>query len=380
MRGPILPGSTLGILGGGQLGRLTAMAARSLGYHIHVLDPDDRCAARFVVDRCLTARFDDDFAAADLARHCAVVTLEIEQVSLASLDAARRYAPVRPSAAVLGVIRDRARQKQWLADRGFPLGPWRRVTDPGALAEALSDFGSRCFVKVCTGGYDGRGQGITDNPADAPAVFAALGGGPCVVEKGLDLQGELSVLVARRPSGEVAVYPPAVNHHAERILVWSVLPGELDPRVTREAMEMARSIAEALEVEGLLVVEMFLGQDGSLRVNELAPRPHNSFHATEVTALTSQFEQAVRAVCDLPLGSTEVLRPAAIANLLGDLWVGDRPPRFEAAMALPGVRVHLYGKRLARPGRKMGHLSAVGATPADAVALVQTAYARLTAG
>lgn len=373
----ILPGATIGILGGGQLGRLTAMAARSLGYHIHVLDPDERCAARFVVERCLTARFDDDFAAADLARHCAVVTLEIEQVSIASLDAARRYAPVRPSAAVLAVIQDRARQKQWLADHGFALGPWRVVRGPGSLAEAIASLGPRCFVKACTGGYDGRGQAIASDPAEAEAIYASLGSGACVVEQALELQCELSVLVARRPSGEVAVYPPAVNHHAERILAWSVLPGDLDPRITREAMEIARGVAEDLGVEGLLVVELFLCADGALRVNELAPRPHNSFHATEVTALTSQFEQAVRAVCDLPLGSTEVLRPAAIANLLGDLWIGDRPPRIEAALALPGVRVHLYGKRVARPGRKMGHLSAVGATPAEAVALVQAAYARL---
>lgn len=373
----ILPGATIGILGGGQLGRLTAMAARSLGYHIHVLDPDERCAARFVVERCLTARFDDDFAAADLARHCAVVTLEIEQVSIASLDAARRYAPVRPSAAVLAVIQDRARQKQWLADHGFALGPWRVVRGPGSLAEAIAALGPRCFVKACTGGYDGRGQAIASDPAEAEAIYTDLGSGPCVVEQALELQCELSVLVARRPSGEVAVYPPAVNHHAERILAWSVLPGDLDPRITREAMDVARGVAEDLGVEGLLVVELFLCADGALRVNELAPRPHNSFHATEVTALTSQFEQAVRAVCDLPLGSTEVLRPAAIANLLGDLWIGDRPPRIEAALALPGVRVHLYGKRVARPGRKMGHLSAVGATPAEAVALVQAAYARL---
>lgn len=378
--GAILPGSTIGILGGGQLGRMTAMAARSLGFHIHCLDPDERCAARFVVERCLTARFDDDFAAADLARHCAVVTLEIESVSLAALDAARRYCPVRPSAAVLALIQDRGRQKQWLRDHHYPVGPWRLATGPGALAEALAAMPGGCFVKACSGGYDGRGQAQTADPADAESIWTELGARPCVVEQGLAIDRELSVLVARRPSGEVAVYPPAVNHHEARVLAWSALPGELPDTVARDAIDLAQSLARTIGVEGLLVIEMFLLQDGRLLVNELAPRPHNSFHATEVGCVTSQFEQAVRAVCDLPLGSTEVTRPAAIANLLGDLWLGEQPPRFDEALALPGVRVHLYGKRQARPGRKMGHLSALGAKPEDAVALVQEAYRRLTGG
>lgn len=374
----ILPGATLGILGGGQLGRMTAMAARALGYHIHALDPDPSCAARFVVERCIHAAFDDDFAAADLARHCAVVTLEIESVALASLDAARRYAPVRPSREVLEVVQNRTRQKSWLASRGYPLGPWRAVTSVDELEAASRAFGADLFVKHNTGGYDGRGQARLASPDDARAVWALLGASPCVAERPLDIAAELSVLVARSPSGETAVYPAALNHHEDRILAWSVLPAPIPIELTRRAEEIARSIAQDLQVEGLLVVELFHTRGGELFVNELAPRPHNSFHATEVACLTSQFEQCVRAVCDLPLGSTEVLRPAAIRNLLGDLWLGPTPPRFADALALPGVRVHLYGKRVARPGRKMGHLSAVGPTPAEAVARVEEAYARLT--
>lgn len=370
----ILPGATIGILGGGQLGRMTAMAARALGYHIHTLDPDPSCAARFVVERCLTAAFDDDFAAADLARHCAVVTLEIESVSLASLDAARRYAPVRPSREVLAVIQDRAMQKSWLVAHGFPLGPWRTVERVEDLASASRALGPDAFVKRVHGGYDGRGQARLPSAAEASAVWAGLGESACVVERALDIAAELSVLVARSPSGETAVYPAALNHHEERILAWSVLPGPVPPAVARQAEEIAREIAQGLKVEGLLVVELFLTRGGELFVNELAPRPHNSFHATEVACLTSQFEQCVRAVCDLPLGSTEVVRPVAIRNLLGDLWLGDQPPRFDAALALPGVRVHLYGKRVARAGRKMGHLSAVGSDPEDAVARVKAAY------
>jgi 5-(carboxyamino)imidazole ribonucleotide synthase len=373
----ILPGATLGILGGGQLGRMTAMAARSLGYHVHVLDPDPKCAARFVVERCVTAAFDDAEAAADLARGCSVVTLEIEKIATTSLEAAARFAPTRPGASVLTVIQDRARQKDWLAAHGYPVGPYRKAPTAESLSTALTDLGGQCFVKASWGGYDGRGQFETRTTEDAPTAWRELGEQLVVAERALELEAELSVLVARRPSGQMVVYPPALNHHEQRILAWSVLPGPIPPAVAQQAMDIARGIAADLGVEGLLVVELFLLRDGSLLVNELAPRPHNSFHATEVACLTSQFEQLVRAVCDLPLGSTEVVRPAAIVNLLGDLWLGPRPPAFDAALAVPGVGLHLYGKAGARPGRKMGHLSAAGATPQEAVARVQEAMARL---
>ncbi len=373
---PILPGETIGILGGGQLGRMMAMAARSLGYHLHALDPDPSCAARFVVEQCLTAPFDDEIAAAYLARNCSVVTLEIEKISLASLRAAERLVPVRPGSALLEIVQDRARQKNWLIQQAFPVGDYAEVTSAEELAAALARLGSS-YVKSCAGGYDGRSQIRTGDPTAAETSWRALGSTPCVVEKELAIAAELSVLVARRPSGEIAVYPPALNHHEERILAWSVLPGPLDEEVSRRAGEIARAITEQLRVEGLLVVELFLLGDKTLLVNELAPRPHNSYHSSELACATSQFEQAVRAVCDLPLGSTEVVRPAAIANLLGELWLSDLPPRFDEALAIPGVRLHLYGKRVARPGRKMGHLSAIAATPKEAVERVLAAKARL---
>nr|MBK7067635.1 5-(carboxyamino)imidazole ribonucleotide synthase [Deltaproteobacteria bacterium] len=373
----ILPGATIGILGGGQLGRMTAMAARPLGYKVHVLDPDPSCAARFVVERCLTAAFDDDFAAADLARHCAVVTLEIEKIAPESMAAVRRYAPVRPGSDVLSVVQDRGRQRKWLSDHGFPTVDWRRVASVEELVAAVAELGPKSFVKSCTGGYDGRGQARMSDAAEAGKVWASLGSTACVVERAAALEAELSVLVARTPSGRVAVHPVAQNHHDHGVLTWSVIPAGLPEKVLKEAAEIARGIAEEMRVEGLLVVELFLTAGGVLRVNELAPRPHNSFHATEVGCVTSQFEQAVRAVCDLPLGSTEVVRPAAIHNLLGDLWVGDQPPRFERALEIPGVRLHLYGKRVARPGRKMGHLSALGQTSAEATARVIEAWSRV---
>jgi len=376
-RKPILPGATLGILGGGQLGRMTAMAARSLGYHVHALDPDPSCAARHVVEKCITAEFDDDVAAAYLAKGTQVVTLEIEKVSLGAMAAAARHAPVRPSEQVLHVIQDKARQKTWLTKHGFPLGPYRLAASEVELREGLTALAHPAFVKASFGGYDGMAQVQVKGPDEAAHAFRQLKSRVVVAEKALALKAELSVLVARSPSGETAVYPPALNHHEQRILAWSVLPGALPEEVSRQAVEMSREIATALDVEGLLVVELFFTEDGELFVNEMAPRPHNSFHATEVACLTSQFEQAVRAVCDLPLGSTEVVRPAAIANLLGDLWMGTQPPAFDQALAIPGVRLHLYGKRVARPGRKMGHLSAVGLTPEEAVVRVMEAKARL---
>ena len=375
-RHPILPGATIGILGGGQLGRMTAMAARSLGYHVATLDPDPSCAARFVVDRCITAAFDDAARAEELARGSNVVTLEIEKVSLASLEAAARHVPVRPGREVLAIIQDRGTQKAWLHKSGFPLGPWGAADTQAQLEAEVAALGGHVFVKSRVGGYDGGGQAHLRAPSEAKQAWAALGARPVVVEQALELDAEISVLVARSPSGEVAIYPPALNHHEQRILAWSVLPAPIDSSLAEEASALAHEIARRIDVVGLLVVEMFHTRDGRLYVNELAPRPHNSFHATEVACLTSQFEQVVRAVCDLPLGSAEVVRPAAIANVLGDLWERGEP-RWDRALAIPGVRLHLYGKRLARPRRKMGHLSASGATPDEAVRRVREAEAAL---
>jgi 5-(carboxyamino)imidazole ribonucleotide synthase len=357
---------------------MTALAARMLGYQVHALDPDPECPARSVVDRLFTAAFDDAAAAADLASGCQVVTLEIEKIACDALDAAARFAPVRPSADVLAMVQDRGIQKAWLAENGFPVGPWREVRSAAELAAAARDLGPSAFIKACRGGYDGRGQGQLMDLAQAEAIWAHVGGDRAVVERALDLEGELSVLVARSPSGKLAVYPPALNHHKARILEWSLLPGPISAEVTGQAVQIALDLAVGLRAEGLLVVEFFLLKGGRLLVNELAPRPHNSYHASEVACATSQFEQVVRAVCDMPLGSVDIVRPAAIVNLLGDLWLGDAPPAFAGALEVPGVRLHLYGKRIARPGRKMGHLSATGRTPEEALAAAKLAMARLS--
>jgi len=379
---PILPGATIGILGGGQLGRMAAMAARTLGYSVHALDPDPDCSARPVVDRLVTARFDDAEAAAELARFCDVVTLEIEQIATAGLTAASKHAPVRPGASVLGIVQDRARQKHWLSSHGFPLGDYRDAATEDELHAAVRELGAT-FAKATHGGYDGRSQVRIADASGVPDAWRALRGNdgrarPLVVEQALDLEAELSVMVARRPSGDMVAYAPALNHHERQVLSWSVIPAPLPPDIVRRAGEIACGIAEQLGVEGLLAVEMFLVRDGRLLVNELAPRPHNSYHETELACATSQFEQLARAVCDVPLGDPSVLRPAAIVNLFGDLWLdGGGTPAFDRALAVRGTRLHLYGKKEPRAGRKMGHVSAVGATAEEALARARDAAARL---
>ena len=376
---PILPGSTIGILGGGQLGRMTAMAARSMGYRVQVMDPDPSCPARFVVDSCFEGSWDDAKAAAQLARGCDVVTLEIEQVALSCLDAAAKYAPVRPGRALLAIIQDRIAQKKWLKEHGFPVGDYREIYSADDLAKALAAFENDCFVKSARGGYDGRSQvRVTPDTSaeETQGAWAALGSQPCVAEKGITLEREISVMVARSPSGQMECFPSATNHHENQILVWSVLPSHIPAELEAKARRIAGEIGRAIEVEGLLAVEMFVTHGGELLVNEMAPRPHNSYHASEQACITSQFEQHVRAVCDLPLGSVDLIRPAAIANLLGDEWLnGD--PRFDRALAVPGVSLHLYEKQTPRKGRKMGHLSALGDTPEEAVKRVLEAKSRL---
>ncbi|HUN88003.1 MAG TPA: 5-(carboxyamino)imidazole ribonucleotide synthase [Terriglobales bacterium] len=375
----ILPGATIGFFGGGQLGRMTAMAARSFGYRIEVIDPDRNCPAAYVADHCIAASFSDVEAAVTLAKHCDVVTLEIEKIGLDALNAAAKFAPVRPGSSVLAIIQDRAKQKDWLATNGFPVGPYRKAASVQELAKAIDEIGPHIFAKAAFGGYDGRGQFEISRPTQAAEAWDALRAPLVVAEQTLDLDYEISMMVARRPSGETAVFPPAMNYHEQRILAWSVTPAPIPDRVAKQAAEIANEIGIKIGIEGLIAVEMFVTKEDKLLVNELAPRPHNSFHATERACATSQFEQLVRAVCDLPLGSVELIRPAAIANLLGDLWVEGRNPDFVSALSVPGTRLHLYEKHSARPGRKMGHLSAIGATVDEALERVKRAYRCLEA-
>ncbi len=378
---PVLPGSVIGILGGGQLGRMTAMAARSFGYRVQVLDPEPACPARFVVDTCICAEFSDARAASGLSRGSDVVTFEIESIPPDALRAVASYAPLRPSLDALCMVQDRGLQKNWLQRSSFPCGPFQIASTAAELEAALRTLGPRCFVKSCRGGYDGRGQMSGIALQHAESLFAQLGNAQVVVEKSVDVAAELSVQVARRPSGEMAVFPVAFNHHEDRILRWSVLPAAPElvaPSLTAQAQDLALTVAEQLGLEGLLTVELFVTQQGTLLVNELALRPHNTFHSTERATGVSQFEQHVRAVCDLPLGDVTLLRPAAIINLLGDLWLNKEPPDMARMLGVPSSRLHLYEKRTPKPGRKMGHLSALGDTPMQARDRVLLAYQLLT--
>jgi len=367
----ILPGGTIAILGGGQLGRMTAMAARTMGYRVRVMDPEPTCPASFVVDETIVGPWSDAEAAQRLAKGADVVTLEIEQIGVDALTAVASIAPLRPGVEPIRIIQDKTLQKTWLAEQQFPVGPFRVVRNEAELHEALHALGSRVFLKIGRGGYDGRGQariGI-DEPANEERIASAwnsLGGNAAVAEQALDLECEISVMAVRSPSGEVRSYPAARNHHENQILAWSVLPAGVSPELESRAESIAAEIIDRLGMEGLLCVEIFVTRQGELLVNELAPRPHNSYHQSERGCMTSQFEQLVRAVCNLPLGSTELTTPAAIVNLLGDVWLKGQPD-FAAALAVPGVRLHLYEKHTPRAGRKMGHLSAVGSSAADAL-------------
>jgi 5-(carboxyamino)imidazole ribonucleotide synthase len=377
----IRPGGLLAILGGGQLGRMTAMAARTMGYHVRVMDPEQRCPASHVVDESIVGRWDDVDAARRLATGADAVTLEIEQIGVDALEQVARIAPLRPGVEPIRIIQDKILQKTWLADAGFPVGPFRVVRSEAELQDAVAALGGRVFLKIGRGGYDGRGQARIglDSAATEESVHAAwqsIGARPAVAEQALDLDFEISVMAARNPSGEVRSYPAARNHHENQILSWSVLPAGIPAELELRAEALAAAIIAKLGIEGLLCVELFVTRQGGLLVNELAPRPHNSYHQSERGCVTSQFEQMVRAVCNLPLGSTELITPAAIVNLLGEVWL-NREPDFAAALAVPGVRLHLYEKHAPRAGRKMGHLSATGSTAEEALDRVLEAKRRL---
>lgn len=377
----VLPGGLIAILGGGQLGRMTAMAARTMGYRVRVMDPEAACPASFVVDETIVGRWDDAEAARRLASGADAVTLEIEQIGVDALRRVAQLAPLRPGVEPVRIIQDKTLQKTWLAEHGFPVGAFRVVRSEGELQAAVPQLGDRVFLKIGRGGYDGRGQARIglDSPATEDAIRAAwksIGELPAVAENALDLDFEISVMAARNPAGEVRSYPAARNHHESQILAWSVLPADVPPELERRAEELASSICAALGIEGLLCVEMFVTRGGELLVNELAPRPHNSYHQSERGCVTSQFEQLVRTTCNLPLGETALLTPAAIVNLLGEVWL-DGAPDFAAALAVPGVRLHLYEKHTPRKGRKMGHLSAVGSTADEALERVLEAKRRL---
>lgn len=356
---------------------MTAFYARAMGYDVHVLDPDPACAMAPLSSRVITAPFNDSAAALELASGCDVVTLEIEQIHADVLDAVASRTLLHPSRAAVYIIQDRLRQKEWLRNNSFPVGAFEAGRSAADIANAVVSFGSS-IAKSCHGGYDGRGQVRLTDAKQAEESWKLLGERECVIEKQLDLAYEISVMVARNANGEVAVYAPSRNHHTRGILTWAVTPADIPPAMVDASQALASAIAEKLGMIGLLAVECFVTKDGALLVNELAPRPHNTYHHSERACVTGQFEQLVRAICNLPLGSTSVVEAGAIVNLLGDVWLQGTPPDFSAAMRVPSSRIHLYGKASAREGRKMGHISALGSDAQNALQRVLQSYRALS--
>jgi len=373
---PILPGATIGVLGSGQLGRMFAIAARELGYRIQIYSPENDTPAGHIADTEWTARYDDLEKVREFARGVDVVTFEFENVLSITTDAVAEIVPVRPSGRVLHVTQQRLREKAFLHEHGFPVTPFRRITSFDEMLAAVKDLGTPGVLKTASFGYDGKGQIKVWNFADTASAFHSLNGAEGIYEAFVDFEKEVSVVAARTLSGEFKAFPVFENSHADHILDVAFAPAAISEKLAREAEDLARGILEKLEVVGLLTVEMFVAHDGRLLVNELAPRTHNSGHLTIDACVTSQFEQQVRAVCGLPLGSTELRAPAAMANLLGHLW-SNGEPNWPAALEDPLVKLHLYGKAEARVGRKMGHLTASGATTREAVERVMNARDRL---
>lgn len=364
-RSPVLPGQTVGILGGGQLGRMFAIAARRLGYRVHSFDPTDDCPAGQVADVEVIAAYDDIGAAMRFASRVDVVTFEFENIPAETLTAINDIKPVHPSPQVLHICRQRLREKDFLSQHGFPVTRYRAVNDADEVRLALQEIGSPAILKSADFGYDGKGQVRIEHPNLIDAAWISMGRPLGILEAVVPFAKEISVICARTRSGEMLCFPPSENEHVRGILDVTTVPADISPAITKKATELAQGIAAALEVIGLLTVEMFLLDNGELLVNELAPRPHNSGHYSFDASLTSQFEQQLRAVCGLPLGQVDLLRPAAMANLLGDLWQRGEP-NWQAALQFPEVKLHLYGKRDPRPGRKMGHLTALASTAAEA--------------
>ncbi len=372
----LLPGSTIGVMGGGQLGRMFAIAARRMGYRVHIFSPEEKGPAAQLADRATAAPYEDKGAVMQFARAVDLITFEFENIPAATIEWISREQLRRPRGEILLIVQNRLREKEFLQGAGFPIAPFRRVTNHASLKNALKAIGCPAILKGAAFGYDGKGQQRIDKATELDAVWAQRPDEECVLESVIDFEKEISVIVARGLKGATAVFPVCENFHRHHILDVTLAPAQITERIAAAARKLACEVALSLDLVGLLAVEMFLKGNGELIINELAPRPHNSGHWTIEGCVTSQFEQHVRAVCGLPLGATTLLRPTAMVNLLGDAWSRGEP-NWSAALAEPNLHLHLYGKREPRPRRKMGHLTAVGETIAMAAASVLRAREKL---
>lgn len=374
----ILPGATIGVLGSGQLGRMFTIAARQMGYRVHTFSPESDTPTGQVADVEVVDSYANLDSVRRFASNVSVVTFEFENVPAASIDAAAEFAPVHPDGSVLHTTQHRLREKNFLSQNGFPTTAFAPVPQLEDLPAALTKIGFPAIMKTSGWGYDGKGQVRVTNLDQAATAFRASGGQEMILERVVDFELEFSVIVARGRTGRFAHWGAIQNDHKNHILDMSFAPARMRPATAAQAIEIARTLAEKLQLVGVFCVELFLTRDEKVLINELAPRPHNSGHLTIDACRTSQFEQQLRAVCGLPLGSTEFFGAAAMVNLLGDLWHGTEPD-WPAACAVPEVKLHLYGKSAPRAGRKMGHLTAVAATANLAVENAVAARAILQA-
>jgi 5-(carboxyamino)imidazole ribonucleotide synthase len=368
----ILPGSTIGVFGSGQLGRMFAIEARKLGYRVHTFSPDSDTPTGQVSDIETSERYDDLDAVRKFARSVDVVTFEFENVPAATVEAAAEFVAVHPKGEILHTTQNRLREKTFLQTNGFPIARFKRIKILDDLYRGVEELGTPVVLKTAGFGYDGKGQRKIEALGEVAAAFAGLNGAEAVLEDFVEFEKEISIVCARGQDGDFAHYGVIENEHANHILDVSRAPADVSEKTCAEAIEITRNIAEKFGYIGTMCVEFFVTKAEQLLVNEIAPRPHNSGHLTFGACVTSQFEQQLRAVCGLPLGSTEFYKPAAMANLLGDVWA-DGEPDWAAAIKDPSIKLHLYGKSEPRPGRKMGHLTAMADSPNLAADVVRSA-------
>ena len=362
---PILPGATIGVLGGGQLGRMLAIEAKKMGYRVHVFSPTYDSPAGQVADLEIQADYNDEQAIQAFARHVDVITLEFENVPVKALQLAMEFAPVYPGPDPLRITQNRIREKYFLQSNGYPVTPFMEVCSLGELKVAFQEI-KKGVLKTSEFGYDGKGQEKVGEGSNLKAIWERLDASELILESWVEFDFEFSVIGARNQAGAVAVYDPIQNDHRNHILDVSFAPAKISSERATDAKNLVSQLMQDLDYVGVLCVEFFACKDGTFLVNEIAPRPHNSGHLTIEAFQTSQFEQQLRAICGLPLGSTCQIKPAAMANLLGDIWNNDQP-RWDLGICIPSVSLHLYGKSIPSNGRKMGHITSLGSTVEEAI-------------
>ena len=374
----ILPNATLGMLGGGQLGRMFVVAARTMGYHVTVLDPDPHSPAAQLANTHIQAEYADQAALDQLVADCAAITTEFENVPAASLEYLAKFLPVRPSGAVVAIIQDRIREKNFLQSNSFKTARFAIIENPQQVVIAVQHTGLPAVLKLSRLGYDGKGQKMVHTLREAQQAYHDFGAQPAVLEELVAIKMEISIILVRAVDGTMAAYPPSENVHRNGILDIGIVPARITPALTEAVTQVARHIADMLQYCGVMAVEFFLTEAGELLVNEIAPRPHNSGHYTLDACTTSQFEQQVRSLCGLPLDDAMVCQPSVMINILGDLWHEENVPDWAKVLRHPHVKLHLYGKQVARAGRKMGHYTCVGENIEDVLTLALKIQNELT--